>query len=316
MASDAGGLRCPSCGSPLGPLPPPAATLRWVRCRHCGVSVPLAPHGLLPPRFTWEVYPGLYPSQPPLSGPRFRWRGLIVPVLLAIVVVSAGVAAGAAYYGWAGSQPAQYTVSGTVILSNGAPASGGSVTFTDQAGTLPPVSIGTQGTFSVSGVPTGGVELNVTYPHYAPLLVVTFVCPAYDAGTQGLALSLNPGTVSNESVLVLSPYPSFHSGYSPLEYFQADVGAAAAIAAIAAILSAVGAVILRRSDRPAIGIVGGAAGAAVPFALLVLPVGTVFPLLLLVGLVLGILGAFAFAVAWIEIIQVGDRSTPPPQARA
>ncbi len=306
MATASRDLLCPSCGLPLGPLPPPDPSLRWVHCRHCGATVPLAPTRPIPPRFTWEVYPGLYPSQPPLTKPRFVWRSLIVPVLVATAIVTMGIAAGGAYYGWNGSQPAQYTVNGVAHLSNGARWVSGSITLTDEAGTGT-FPIGPGGVFNFTGVPTGGVQLNVTYPGYAPLLVETFVSPVFDAGSQGLVLTLNPGTVSNESVLSLSPYLD-------LEYFQAYVGAGAAIAAIAGILSAVAAVILRRSDRPAIGIVGGAAGAAVPFALIVIPVGTVFPLLLLLGLVSGVLGAFAFAIAWIEIIQVGDRSGPPARS--
>jgi hypothetical protein len=219
------------------------------------------------------------------------------------------IAAGAAYYGWSGSQPAQYTVSGVAHLSNGATWVRGSITLTDEAGTGN-YPIGPGGAFSFSGIPTGGVNINVTYPGYAPIMVETFVSPVYDAGSHGIVVTLQPGTLANWSVVYLTPYHGGTPDLADLEFFQAYVGAGATIAAIAGILSAVAAVILRRSDRPAIGIVGGGAGAAVPFALLVIPVGTVFPLLLLLGFVSGILGAFAFALAWIEIIQVGDRSGP------
>lgn len=226
-----------------------------------------------------------------------------MPVLLATAIVAFGIAGGSAYYGWSGSQAGQYTVSGIAQLSDNQPWVHGQITVTDESGTGT-YPIGPGGAFNFTGIPTGGVQLNVTYPGYAPLLVVTFVSPVYDAGSRGLVLTLSPGPVSNESTLTLSPYPD-------LEFFQAYVGAVATIAAVAGILALFAAITLRRFDRPAIGIVGGASGAALPFALVIIPVGTVFPFLLLAGLVSGVLGAFAFAIAWIEIIQVAERPLPP-----
>lgn len=304
MAAPAEDLRCPTCGSSLAPVAPRGPTLQWVRCRHCGASVALAPTGSLPPRFTWEVYPGLYPSQPPLSRPRFRWRRIVVPILLAIALASLGAAAGAGFYLWQGSQPATYTVSGVAHLSNG-PWLQGSVTVADESNTTV-YHIRAGGAFSISGIPTGGVQLNFTYPGYAPVVVQTFVSPAYDAGSQGFSVTLSPGTVSNQSVTALSPYPD-------LEYFQAYLGAGAAMAVIVGLLAAGSAGVLRRSDRPAYGVVGAAGGVALPFALLILPVATVFPALLVFALLAGGLGALTLALAWVEIIQVSDQAPPTPR---
>lgn len=224
-------------------------------------------------------------------------------MLLAAAFVAFAVAAGAAYYGVAGSQEGHYSVNGVAQLSGGRPWEYGQIVLSDELGNTTS-QIGPGGAFSFTGVPTGGVELNVTYPGYAPLLVITFISPVYDAGTQGLVLTLSPGSTANESTVTLSPYPD-------LEYFQAYVGADATIAAIAGLLSTVAALILLRSDRPALGVVGGASGIAVPFALIIIPVGSVFPLLLLLGLIAGFLGALGFAIAWIEVIQVGDRPSGP-----
>ena len=269
----------------------------------------MAPVGPGPPRFTWEVYPGLYPSQPKLRRPRFGWRAVIVPVLLVIAVLTTVIAVGGAYYGWAGSEPATYTVSGVAQLSGGHPWISGTITVTDEAGTTSK-TIPAGGAFDFPNVPTGGVNLNVTYAGYAPLLVETFVSPIYDAGSQGLRLTLSPGGPANASVVYLTPFHGGVPDLAQLEIFQTSVGSAAAIAGIAALFSGTTALYVRRADRPALGIVGGASGAVVPFGLLILSVGLVFPYLLLAGLVSGVLGAFAFAIAWIEIIQAPDRPMP------
>lgn len=231
-------------------------------------------------------------------------------MLLAVTVVAFAASGLAAYYGFQGSQPGQHTVTGVAQLAGGHPWVSGQVTLIDEDGTTV-LTVGPGGAFSFVGVPSGGVNLNVTYAGYAPTLVETFISSVYDAGTQGLVITLEPGSAANQSTLYLTPFHGGSPDLANLEAFQTDVGAGSVIAAIAGALAAASAVFVRRSDRPPLGIVGGASGAAVPLALVVLPVATTFPVLLLLGLASGVMGAFAFAIAWIEVIQVADPPANP-----
>jgi hypothetical protein len=192
-----------------------------------------------------------------------------------------------------------YVVSGTVTLSKVAgavPASGASVRMTTDGGKNWSTVTGTDGTFSFSGVPSGGITLNVSFPGYAPESVVTFASPVYNAGTTGLSVELAPGTVANGTTDTLSPFPD-------LETFVASVGSGATILAIVAVFGGMAALLTARSDRPAVGVVGGMAGLLSPLALYFLALGGAFPVLLAGTAALSAFGAFATAIRVFDLYQ-------------
>jgi hypothetical protein len=63
-----------------------------------------------------------------------------------------------------------------------------------------------------------------------------------------------------------------------------------------------------RSDRPPVGVVGGAAGLLAPAALYFLSIGGIFPMLTAGTAVLAAFGAFAATSRTVELFQVGPES--------
>ncbi len=308
-------VRCPRCGTPVAAHA--ASSTGWITCAHCGGPVPLVPARTVPPRYTWEVHPGLYPEQPPLRPPRFRWRRLIVAVLIPVVLMGFALVGMTGYYDYGLVQPATFSVSGTVLGSNGAPLAGAHVVLDEVVnGEAVPTSTSTttllNGTFRFArDVPTGYLVFNVTEGTRAPspwILVVSYVSPAYNAGSSGIVVSFAHSVSGSNQTITLSPY-----GLTDIAYVSDYVGSAGAIAAIGALIALAGAIAVRRADRPAMGIVGGAGGLGIFAGFLATGTGFAFPLLLLVSAVAAAIGAFAFSVAWIELIQVRERGRPPAQ---
>lgn len=296
-------VRCPRCGGFLTAYPWPAPPTQWVACPHCRTPVPVVLPRERPPLFSWEVYPGLYPPLPPLRSTRWRTRGLATAVLLASVIVAAGLGGMLVYEGWAAMAPRSFAVGGTVYESPTGgpgvePAAGATVTLVDDAGATYSVVTGSTGSFSFEGIRPGGVELNVTLAGYSTVLVQTFVSAVYVAGGSpgGLAIVLDPGPASNETVVDLTPFPS-------LESFVATIWSGAALLGLAAIVAGVAAVVTWRADRPAPGVAGGAAMIAAPLALEILSVGVVEPLVVDVSLALAALGAVVLVVRGLELVQ-------------
>jgi hypothetical protein len=201
--------------------------------------------------------------------------------------------------------PGSFVVSGSVVESapggGVVPAMGALVNLTTDSGRSVLLHTGAAGTFSFSSVPVGGISLNVSLPGYAPVTVTTFASSVYSTQTTGISVSLVPGGLANGTTVTLSPFPD-------LESFVASIGSAVALLGIVAVVGGIAAVVTARSDRPAVGVVGGAAGLLAPAALYFLAIGGIFPALTAGTAVLATFGAFAATTRTIEIFQVGPES--------
>ena len=285
----------------LAPAPP----TQWFPCPQCRNPVPVVVPRDPPPLYTWEVLPGLYPNLPPPRRPRVPLRRMAQVALVAIAAIAVVLGGVLIVLGSEALSPGSFVVSGTVVESGPGggvvPASGATVNLTTDGGQWVVQHTGAKGTFSFSSVPVGGISLNVTLPGYAPVTVTTFASRVYDAGTTGLSVTLVPGSSGNGTTVTLSPFPN-------LESFVASIGSGVALLGIVAVAGGVAAVVTGRSDRPAVGVVGGAAGLLAPAALYFLALGGIFPALTAGTAVLATFGAFATTTRTIEIFQVGPES--------
>jgi len=285
----------------LAPAPP----TQWFPCPQCHNPVPVVVPREPPPLYTWEVVPGLYPPLPPARRPRVSLRRMAQVALVGVAAVAVALAGVLVVLGDQALGPGTYTVSGTVAESGPGPhygpALGATVVLTTDSGQMLFSRTGPGGTFSFSNVPAGGISLNVSAPSFAPVTVETFASPVYNAGTTGLSVTLVPGGLANGTTTTLSPF-------SDLESFLASIGSGAVLLGMVAVLGGVAAVLTRRSDRPAVGVVGGAAGVLAPAALYFLALGGLFPVVTVGMAFLAAFGAFAAATRTVEILQVGPES--------
>lgn len=257
-----------------------------------------------PPLYTWEVFPGLYPPLPTPRRPRVRLRRAAQVALVGVAALGIVLGGLLVVFGAEALGPGTFVVSGTVTRSEfpiGAPSLVTVVLTTDSGAKF--VNETATGRFAFSNVPAGGISLNVTASGYAPVNVFTFASNVYNAGTTGLTIELVPGSPANATTETLSPFPD-------LETFVASIGSGAMMLGLVAGLGAVAAVITRRSDRPAVGVVAGAAGLLSPVALYLLSLGGVFPLVVIGTAVLGAFGAFALSTRCLELVQSGPDTVP------
>jgi Carboxypeptidase regulatory-like domain len=300
-------MRCPSCGTELQAVLAPAPPTQWFPCPNCHTPVPFVLPRELPPLYTWEVVPGLYP---PVSVPRrwrFHWRSVVSVALAAAAVLSAATAGLLVADGYLGAQPATYVVSGTVFEER----PGGStarvlgahvVLFTNDNQSVRTTTTNVSGDFSFAGVPNGGIELNVTAPGsgYAPTVVYTFACPSYSAGTTGLDVTLSTGGPSNTTTVVLSPY-------GDLGGFLTYVGSGAVLLVGVTIAAGLAALAIRRPGGSVAAVVGSGAAIAAPAVVLLFSLDEAFPVVATLGAVAGGLGAFALVLSAGDLASGGDR---------
>ena len=306
MAAPTVSMRCPTCGAELRVVLAPEPSTQWFPCPHCRNPVPVVVPRDLPPLYSWEVIPGLYPALPSPRRPRVRVRRMAEVALVVVAVLAVGLAGAFAVLGWEALGPASYPVSGTVLEQNGfreVAAVGATVTLTVNGGASTSTSTDLNGHFAFTNVGPGGIALNVTAPGFAPVTLLTFDSPVYATATTGLTVVLVGGSVSNATTVSLSPFPD-------LETFVASIGSGVALLGIIALIGGWAAVVTARSNRPAVGVVGGAGGLLAPVALYFLSIGGIFPYLLGVTAALAAAGAFATTARCLEIYQVGPE--PPP----
>ncbi|HTT46259.1 MAG TPA: carboxypeptidase-like regulatory domain-containing protein [Thermoplasmata archaeon] len=297
-------VRCPTCGADLNVVLAPAPPTQWFPCPHCRHPVPVVVPRDLPPLYSWEVLPGLYPELPAPRRPKIRMRKVAQVVLALITALSIVLGGVLIALGTEALGPASYSVSGTVTeqsFPRTVPAAGAKVVLTDDQGRTRTTVVGSDGAFSFAQVPPGGISINITQPSYAPVTVETFASPVYATTTTGLSVHLVPGNNSNGTTQSLSPFPD-------LETFVASIGTAVALLGIVALLAAWGAVVTARSNRPAVGVVGGAGSLLAPVAFYFLSLSGAFPLLVVGSTLLAALGAFVLTVRSLEILQVGPEA--------
>ncbi|MEM0129552.1 MAG: carboxypeptidase-like regulatory domain-containing protein [Thermoplasmata archaeon] len=302
MASPPPPLTCPACGAPAGARPAtPSLRTEFRACPRCGHAIAIPPTGADPPRYAWEVYPGLYPPQPALRAPRVRWNRLIVPILLVVAVACAGLVVVTGWEAYRSVTPARYTIGGTVEDGAGHGIPGAQVVLTDESGTVE-TTTDLGGAFAIPDVPTGGYNLTVQANGYRAVSVLGYVSPGYAAGGTQLSIVLTPGAGSTIETEAL---------YPDLASLAAAVGACAVAFALCAGVAATAAWKVRRADRPALAFAGAASALGALGAMFVTEAGFAFPLLLLVGLLLGALGGLGVSLSGIELLQIGDRDLPP-----
>lgn len=225
--------------------------------------------------------------------------------LIAVTAIAVVLGGFLAVLGTEAPAPGSYLVSGTVFEVSSAgtvvPAVGATVALTDESPGTVVTHTSFSGGFSFAAVPTGGISLNISAAGYAPVTLVTFASSVYDTGTTGLTVTLAAGSSSNGTTVAMSPFPS-------LESFLASVGSGVVLLGLVALVGGIAAVVTGRSDRPAVGVVGGAAGVLAPAALYLLALGGVFPAIIAGSGVLAAIGAFAVTGRTLEILQVGPES--------
>jgi hypothetical protein len=306
MAGPGIALRCPSCGTELRAFPAAAPATQWFPCPHCRLAVPVVVPRDPPPLYTWEVLPGLYPPMDRPRAPRWRVAPAVAIALAVVAVASVALGGALVYYSVAATAPGSYTVSGVAEKVNGGvllAASGAKVVLTENGGAVVTEFADAQGRFSFSGIPSGGVALNVTIAGYAPSTLSTFVDSVYDAGTIGLTVLLYPTADANETSVALAPFPS-------LESFLASLDGAAALLGIAAIVAGAAAVAAWRQTYRTAGVLGGGAGVAAPAALYFLGLFPALPVVAAGTAVAAGFGMFALGVTAVDLYRAGTVAGP------
>jgi len=304
MGSPTVTMRCPSCGQELRAVLAPAPPTQWFPCPSCHVPVPVAVPRDLPPLYSWEILPGLYPHLPLLRPP--RWRATqVVSIALAVAAAFAAISAGLlGYEGYAASEPGLYVVSGTVYEDTGGvlvPTAGAHVVLSVDGSVVGSTATGPSGTFGFAHVPAGGIELNVTAPGFGPTTVYTFASKSYSTQTRGLEITLEPAGPNNSSVNALTPF-------GDLETLLAYVGGAAVLLGTAAVVAGVASIAVRRPGGGVPGVIGAGAAVAVPAVLIFLSLGSAFQDVTIVAGVVGGAGACALVLATADLASRGGAS--------
>jgi Carboxypeptidase regulatory-like domain len=281
----------------LAPAPP----TQWFPCPHCRTPVAVVVPRDPPPLYTWEVLPGLYPALPAPRIPRRRRTAGVTIALLVIAVASAALAGALVFDAWQAVQPATFGVSGaveTTVSGFPQPLVGATVVLTNDANHSTSVTTGPGGTFSFGSIPPGGVTLNVSAPGYAGQSVSTFVSSVYAGPTSGIVIELAPGSPTNVTSVTLADFPD-------LEQLVAALGTGAILLGIVTVTAGVAAVVTSRTDRPAVGVIGGAAGVLSPFAVVFLSLSSVDVAVSLGTAVIAAVGTFVVAWRAVQLVQTG-----------
>lgn len=274
---------------------------QWFPCPHCRSPFPVVVPRDPPPLYSWEVLPGLYPALPRPRIPRWRVRRAAAAALLVVAVVAATLGAVLIYDAWDASRPASFTIAGTVfreVAGASQPLAGATVVLTNDANRSTNWVTGFDGSFSFVNVPSGGVSLNVSAAGYSPATLTTFVSPIYQTAATGIAIVLVPGAASNGSNTALAPFPD-------LEQFLASIGSGAAVLGIIALVAGFAAIATAREDRPALGVVGGAAGALSPLVLFYLALSSALPIVESLTAIVAGAGAFTLTLRAVQLMQTG-----------
>lgn len=301
MAGPTVAVHCPTCGEDLWVVLAPGPPTQWFPCPKCGTPFPAALPRDPPLLYSWEVMPNLYPALPLPRRPRLDPRRACVVALVVVAVLATGLAGVLGYYGFEAPAAGSFSVVGSVVTSlpgGTSPATGARVVLTTESNQSTTEIVGPSGFFEFSNVPTGGLTVNVTLAGYAPVSVLAFVSTIYSTVGGGIDVTLTAGSAANGTTETLTPFPD-------LESFVASIGAAVVLLGLSALVAGFAAVVTRRSDRPAVGIVGGGAGLTAPFVLFFLALDGAFPVVLAATAVLAGCGAFVFSVRAVDLARFG-----------
>jgi hypothetical protein len=250
-------LRCPHCGAWLTAYTGYPLITSYTRCPHCGSVLAFVTPRAPAPLYSWEVYPGLYPPTL-VPRPPSRWRRpAVLALLLAVTVLLAALGG---IFAWVGSdalRPGNLTVGGTLTPA----PTGAWVDVQGENGFDDNVSAAS-GSFTVPGVPYGGIEISSGAAGYAVLRVELFYSPVYSslAGDwRAIQLDLSPANGTTVNIIDTTSFPN-------LESFVATVWSGSGLLCIAAGLTALGSVAARRDRLPLV-VVGGSTAVVAPFVL-------------------------------------------------
>jgi len=158
-------MRCPTCGAELRAVLAPEPPTQWFPCPQCRNPVPFVVPRDLPPLYSWEVLPGLYPALPPPRRPKVRLRRMAQVALAIVVALAVVLAVVLSVLGVEALSPATYDVSGTVMeqgFLREVPAVGATVVMTVNGGA--PVRTVTAGRQLLLPQRRGGRDLGQHHP--------------------------------------------------------------------------------------------------------------------------------------------------------
>lgn len=259
-------LRCPRCGARLTAYTPYPLITSYTRCPQCGSVLPFVAPREPPPLYSWEVYPGLYPPTPIPRPPDPRRRPALLALLLAATLLLAAVGG---IFAWVGSdalRPGTLTIAGTVTPAG---AAGTWVEVLGENGFAVNVSVPT-GSFSIAGVPFGGVEVNVGAKGFGTIELDLFYSPVYSSltGSPG-SLQFDLSTANSSSVSIIDT-----TAFPDLESFVATVWSGTGLLWILALFTGLGWLAARRDRLPLV-VVGGISAMAGPFVLPILGIDVI-----------------------------------------
>jgi len=295
-------VRCPRCGAYVAAPARSPTTASYATCPHCSTTVPIVAPRDPAPLFTWEVFPSVYPSLPVPRAPGARLLTVVGVALLVATLLLAGLAGFLVWNGVEAVGPGTFTLHGTVVRSSEfssvtEPVAGGTVNVSGESGFHELVLSNASGGFVVTGIPAGGVSVNVSAPGYSSVLVEVFVSAIYATASSSspLVVTLTASAGSPSTIVVQSPFPT-------LENLLASLGSAAVLLGIAALIAGVGARAALRKGRVTHAVVGGAAALIAPAALFELGETIVFPYLELPTVALAAIGALAVSLALVPLV--------------
>ncbi|MCI4368956.1 MAG: carboxypeptidase-like regulatory domain-containing protein [Thermoplasmata archaeon] len=310
MAAPLVTLRCTRCGGLLSASVATGGPTTFVLCPHCANPVAAVPLRDPPPLFTWEVFPHLYPPLPPPRALGRRARAVATAFLLAATVAIVGVAGAFGVAGAISLGPSAFTVEGVVdtpLSPSGAlPVAGAVVTLHGENHFVEQLVTAQDGSFRFTGVPGGGVLLNVTAPGFDSASVTLFVSPLYTASGRG------PGNVEitvpegNGSFTV---YTS-DSPFADLESFVASLWSATILLALAATVTGFGALYSYRGERASVAVAGSVSASAAPAVFYLLALDSAFPWTLAAAA--GIFGSGVVALFLSVVPMAATAPAPDP----
>ncbi len=309
-------LRCPSCGLEhwafVGPWP---SRTSWSHCPRCGAFIPAVVPGNLPPLFSWEVHPGLYPVPRWPRRPSARLRKALARALIlagSLLLVAAGA------FGWVGGASATappQAVGGVVLGFNASQARwvpmASAVVAVTGSTTGPNVTdTNALGRFLFHGVSGGVHDVEASAPGYQEEILAVFLSQGYDSPSgnmTSLSLQLVPGPANQSRVISYIQYPDF-------ETYLAFVFSATVLEGMAGALAVGGGIALWRRRSPARSVVAASAAALSPFLMAIAGFGTLFLTVLpetmfLVGGA-GLLGAVTVVILLWALRPLGHEEIP------